>query len=533
MGEPPLTSPEGNAIRTADVLGAFSLASDLATGLHMEHGARACYIGMHIAQEMELSLDQRTDLYYAELLKDAGCTAYTSQLAGSWMADELAAKRDLAFFRNVRNPVDVFSWLLQYVAQGASFPTRATHIMDFLVKGRSFMKEGFESTCQVAGRIAQRLGMPQTVQDALVQVFEQWDGHGMPYGIKSDAIPIISRIVLVTSFLEVFHRVDGRDATKQVALARRGKAFDPSVVDAFLSVAQKESFWTGLEQERVWDTVLSMEPEQSPLQYMTAGKLTDVALALADYADLKSPFQTGRSRRVADLAELIARRMGLPEPETARIYLAALVHDIGIVAVPSFVLNKSPDTLTEAEREQVRLHPYHSERILSKVPALGPIVPLVAAHHEQMDGHGYFRGIRGSQIPLGARIIAVADQFDQLTHDAPEHPAMGLEVALDLMTNDVGSGLWPEAFQALVEELGGAARPSAKARHSQWPAGLTDREVEVLRLAAKGLSRRQIGGRLFVTEGTIRSHLEHIYGKIGVSTRSTASLFAMEHGLLE
>ena len=465
--EPPSTRPEGNVIRTVDLLGAFSLASDLAMGLHMEHGARSCYIGMHIAQEMELPLEQRTDLYYAELLKDAGCTTWTSQLASSWLVDELAAKRDLQFFRNSRNPLDIASWLIKYVAAGAPFLTRATHILDFLVKGRKFMKEGFESTCYVASRIAQRLGMPQAVQDALMQVFEQWDGRGMPYGIKSNAISIISRIVLVTSFLEVFHRVEGRDATKQVAPARRGKAFDPSVVDAFLSVAQKESFWRGLEQERVWDSVLSMEPEQSPYQYMGEAKLIDVVLALADYADLKSPFLAGRSRRVADLAERIARRMGLPEPEATHIYRAALVHDIGIVAVPSFVLNKSQDTLTEAEREQVRLHPYHSERVLSKVPALEPIIPLVAAHHEGMDGRGYYRGLRGSQIPQGARIIAVADRFDELTHDAPDHPAMELERALDLMNHDVGNGLWPEAFQALVEELGGAARPPAKTRHQE------------------------------------------------------------------
>ena len=438
MSEVSSTRPKGNVIRTADLLGAFSLASDLAMGLHMEHGARSCYVGMHIAQEMELPLEQRTNLYYSELLKDAGCTTYTSQLAGAWLVDELAAKRDLQFFRNPRNPLDIASWLIKYVATGAPFPTRATHMLNSMVKGRAFMKEGFESTCIVAARIAQRLGMPKAVQDALMQVFEQWDGHGMPHGIKSKAIPVISRIVLVTSFLEVFHRVEGRDAAKHVALARRGKAFDPSVVDAFLSMAQKESFWEGLEQERVWDSVLSMEPEQSPYKYMGEEKLVDVALALADYADLKSPFLAGRSRRIADLAERIARRMGLPEPEAKHIYLAALVHDIGIVAVPSFVLNKSQDTLTEAEREQVRLHPYHSERILSKVPALEPIIPLVAAHHEEMDGRGYYRGFTGSQIPVGARIIAVADRFEELTHDSPGNPGREQDQAVNVMRQEVG-----------------------------------------------------------------------------------------------
>jgi hypothetical protein len=125
MSEVSSTRPDGNVIRTADLLGAFSLASDLALGMHMEHGARSCYIGMHIAQEMELPLEQRTDLYYAELLKDAGCTTYTSQLAGSWLVDELAAKRDLQFFRDSRNPLDIASWLIKYVAAGTSLPTRA------------------------------------------------------------------------------------------------------------------------------------------------------------------------------------------------------------------------------------------------------------------------------------------------------------------------------------------------------------------------------------------------------------------------
>ena len=366
-----------------------------------------------------------------------------------------------------------------------------------------------------------------------MQVFEQWDGRGMPYGVKSDSISIISRIVLVTSFLEVFHRAEGRDATKDVALARRGKAFDPSVIDAFLSVAQKESFWEGLEQERVWDSVLSMEPEPSPLRYMGEEKLTDVALAMADYADLKSPFQAGRSRRVADLAERIARRMGLPETESTHIYHAALVHDIGIVAVPSFVLNKSEDTLTESEREQVRLHPYHSERVLSKVPALEPIIPLVAAHHERMDGRGYYRGLRGSEIPLGARIIAVADRFDELTHDAPDGRGRESDQAVEVMREEVEGRFSPDVFEVLLEELSGVDRSHRqRTRRQEWPARLTDREVDVLRLIARGLNRRQVAGALFIAEGTVRSHLEHIYDKIGVSSRAAATLFAVEHNLL-
>jgi HD-GYP domain-containing protein (c-di-GMP phosphodiesterase class II) len=366
-----------------------------------------------------------------------------------------------------------------------------------------------------------------------MQVFEQWDGHGLPSGSKSDAIPIISRIVFVTSFLEVFHRVEGREGAKDAALARRGKAFDPSVVDAFLSVTQEENFWTGLEHERVWDTVRSMEPEESPYRYIGEGKLTDIALALADYADLKSPFLAGRSRRVADVAERIGRRMGLGSLQIAAIHQAALVHDIGIVAIPSFVLNKSQDSRTEAEREQVRLHPYHSERVLSKVSALEPLIPLVAAHHEWMDGTGYYRGLRSTQIPLGAQVIAVADRFDELTHVTSDGPAREVDQALSVMCQERGSRLSTDVFQALMEDVSGIERTlRTRTRRQEGPAGLTEREVEVLRLAAKGLNRRQVATALFVSEGTVRSHLEHIYGKIGVSNRSAATLFAIEHDLL-
>jgi HD-GYP domain-containing protein (c-di-GMP phosphodiesterase class II) len=217
----------------------------------------------------------------------------------------------------------------------------------------------------------------------------------------------------------------------------------------------------------------------------------------------------------------------------ANIHRAALVHDIGIVAVPSFLLNKPRNRLAEAEWEQVRLHPYHSERILSKVPALETLIPIVGAHHERMDGQGYHRGLPGAQIPPGARIVAVADRFDELSRDMPDHAALEPDDVVGLMRSEAGADLAPDVFQALVEDLSGVSQATRKkALRQEWPARLTDREVEVLVLIARGLSRRQAAEALVVSEGTIRSHLEHIYTKIGVSNRSAATMFAMEHDLL-
>ena len=528
-----LDDPPPGYMRMVDLLGALSLAADLAVGLPAEHAIRSCHLGMCIADRLQLSEHQRVDLYYAELLMDLGCTAWTSHFAEYIMNDEIAARRELFFYTDRSNPIEVVSWAKDYLAAGRPAHVRTRQLLAFALHGTEDMRDGFRNTCEVAGRFAQRLDMPDAVQTALLSVFEQWDGGG-PNGERGDMVPLISRIVYTTSFLEAFYHIGGRAAAIRLAQQRRGKAFDPSVVDAFLSVASDESFWEDFEQESVWTCVLSREPP-SPHRYIEKEKLEDVALSFADFADLKSRYSAGHSRRVGDLAERVARRMRLPAAEIATVRHAALMHDLGLVAVPSFTLHKPHEQLTQIEREQFRLHPYYAERILSRVPALAHVVPLIAAHHERLDGRGYYRGLSGSQIPLGARIIAVADCFDELTHDTPDHLAIDPDRAQKQMSEEVGSSLCPDAFEALVQELctdGSAPFSTRTSRAPGRPAGLTDREVEILGLLAKGLSRREIAKRLVLSEHTVRHHLEHIYNKAGVSTKVGATLFAVEHDLL-
>ena len=530
----PLVEPPPGYVRIADLLSALSLAADLAVGLPAEHAVRSCYLGMRIADQLNVSLDQRVGLYYAELLMDAGCTAWTSHFASYVINDEIEARRDLYFYTDDHNPIEVVGWLKEYVAPGQPALVRAQQFLNFALHGKESMREGFRNTCEVAGRFAERLGMPEVVQTALVSVFEQWDGRG-PGGIRGEAVPLVSRIVYFTSFVEAFHHIGGREAAIHLAEERRGRAFDPTVVDAFLSIASEEALWETLEQESVLMDVLSMEPT-SPCRYVKEEQLEDVALSFADFADLKSFYSSGHSRRVGDLAERMAEHMRLPEAEVRNIRRAALIHDLGLVAVPSFTLHKPHDQLTQVEWERLRLHPYHAERILARVPVLASVVPLIAAHHERLDGRGYYRGLSGSQIPFGARIIAVADRFDELTHDTPDMPAIDQGAALQRMEDEVGHALCPDAFRLLAEEVqtsGSTFLPRRKNRSPSWPAGLTDREVEIMRLLAKGLSRNEMAKQLVVSEHTIRHHLEHIYTKVGVNTRVGATLFAVEHDLLQ
>lgn len=527
------TAPTG-LLRTADLLGALSLAADLAAGLPAEHAVRACYIGMRVAEQLGLPDEQRADVFYAHLLMDVGCTAWTSQLASTILGDEIEARRAMIFSPDPTSPRAMVGWLTEYVAPGAPAVERLRRGLEFALKGKEFAREGFRNTCEVAHRFAQRLGMSEAVQRALLSVFEQWNGGG-PNALRGDAIPLPSRILYATSFLEAFLATGGREAALRVAEERGGKAFDPTVVDAFLTLSAAPGFWETLEQESVWSVVLAMEPN-SPYRFLPAEKLEDVALAFADFADLKSFYSGGHSRRVADLAQAVALDMALPNAYVATVRRAALVHDVGLVAVPSFTLDRPRHKLTQVEWERLRLHPYHAERILSGIAALATVVPLVAAHHERPDGRGYYRGISGQQIPVGARIIATADTYDELTHESPETAALPAAAALERMRAEGGSGLDAECVAALGRVIGaggsagGAAAPGRARR--QWPAGLTDREVEILKMLTRGLSRKQLAAELHLSEHTVRHHLEHVYGKLGVSTRVAATLFAVEHELL-
>lgn len=526
-------------VRAIDFLAALSLMGDMALALSAGHGVRATYIGTHIGRELSLSSDEQADLFYACLLTDAGCTAWASQAAAAILGDDMTARRELFFFTDPADPRDMLKWLTQYIAAGQRVSIRFKRVMDFSIRGRRFMVEALQNTSQVAARFAGRLDRSPRVQEALRFAFERWDGSG-PRGTVRESIPVISRITYAAIFLEVFHGVGGRGAAIDLSRARRGKDLDPLVADAFAHVAGKESFWQGLESESIWADVRDMEPE-SPYRYFNTERLDEAASAFGDFADLKSFYSGGHSRRVAAHSETLAATMGI-DGDSATVRRAALLHDVGLVAIPSFILHKPIERLSDAEWEMMRLHPYHAERILSRAAVFSDLCPIVAAHHEQPDGRGYFRGLHKSDIPNAARILAVADRFDELTHEGPGRKALSADVALEVMNREVNTRLSADALEALRDSLehGLPEEPSGVpeaavlecSARSVWPAGLTDREIDVLRVLATGASRQQMAKRLSVSEHTVRHHLEHIYAKIDVKTRVEATLFAIEHGLL-
>lgn len=517
-------------IRTEEVIGALSLAADLSMGLPAEHALRSCSMGMQLARHLELPPREQVELYYATLLVDAGCTAWASRLASMLRSDENPARQDLLFNIDPRSPREQLRWLARHTAPADPLPSRVRLMLQLLVHRKSNAREGFRDAFEVARRFAERLGMPEGVQDSLRGLVEHWDIDGPAPAARTD-IPLLSRVVFLSIVLENVHRSGGRDAAERVAKERAGTLFDARLVDAFLELSRSAAFWSPLEESQsVWDHVQGLEPE-SELRYVPAERLPGVAESFADFVDLKAPHTVGHSRRVADLAGRIARRMMLPPAQIANIRVAALTHDLGLVAMPSFTLCKPQAALTAAEWEACRMHPYYGERILSRIPAMRNAAALVAAHHEREDGGGYYQGLAGARIPRGARVIAAADRFDELTHDAPGRSAVKPASALAAMRREDTGSLWSACVECLAEEVG--ASPAHRARRgARGPAGLTPREVEVLQTLCTGVSTRELARQLHISESTARHHLEHIYGKIGVTTRSAAVLFALEQGLL-
>jgi len=324
--------------------------------------------------------------------------------------------------------------------------------------------------------------------------------------------------------IEAFHHTGGIDAAVEVATSRRGTQFDPDLVDLFC--AAPGIFVEGLDSFQAWDQVIELDPRLG--EHLTVAQLDTALEALGDFADLKSPFRLGHARGVADLAAEAGRVMGMGDDEVADLRRAAAIHDIGMVGVPSGVWDATePWTLAQSER--ARTHPYLTERMFARVPSLRPIVACAAQHHERLDGSGYPHGLVAGALAPPARVLAAADVYHALREDRPHRPAFAAEPAASMLRDEVRDGrLDAGAVDAVLRAAGHRVT-----RRAVLPAGLTRREADVLVLLARGRSNPQIATALSISRKTVSSHLEHIYTKLGVTTRTEAALFAMQHGLVD
>ncbi len=516
-----MASERGGGLRLAELVAAFSLATDLGMGQPMEHVLRAWRIAAGLGEQMGLDAQQRADLYYVALLAWVGCVADTYEVA-TWFGDDIAFRADSYEVDLAGLPM--LGFMLRHVGAGAPTLQRLRLAGSLVATRGQAVRRGLISHCISTAQLADRLDLGPTVREPLKQMFARYDGTGVPSDIGGDDIALSIRLFHVADIVEVHYQQRGIDAARAVARERRGKQFDPTIVDAFCACAPELLEATAGDV----DWLALIDDERYLRDELTEPEIDNALEAFADFTDLRSPFLAGHSRGVADLAADAARELGLPEPEIVATRRAGLVHDLGRHGVPGTVWDK-PGSLTTAERERVRLHTYYTERMLARPALLARLGAIACAHHERLDGSGYHRALAGTSLGMASRVLAAADVFHAMTEPRPHRAALGAEDAARELRAEVRAGhLDGEAADAVLASSGQARR-----KRRSGPAGLTPRELEVLNLIARGASNRQVARTLGITPKTAGTHIERIYTKIGASTRSTATLFAMQHGLID
>jgi HD-GYP domain-containing protein (c-di-GMP phosphodiesterase class II) len=506
----------------AELVALLSLGTDLGLGQPMEHMVRACLVALRLAEDLGLDESQRTVVYYSGLLAWVGCHTDAYEQA-KWLGDDLAAKCDAHYGYDLGRVGPATAFMLKHIG-GAGRPLleRARVAVGFLGDGRRSLAALAENHYLATDELARRLGLGEDVREALRQSYERWDGKGA-FGLKGAEVVMASRLINLADVVEVFRRTGGVDAAVAVARERSGTQFDPELVGIFCDRAPM--LFSDLDDATSWDLVIDAEPSLG--QPLPPGQLDEALEAIGEFAELKSAWRMGHATAVAELAAEAARTAGLTAADVTSLRRSALVEDLGHLGVSNAIWDKQ-GPLSPSEVERVRLHPYLTERMLSFSPSLAPLGTLAALHHERLDGSGYPRGLSGDAIAPAGRVLAAADVYQALTENRPHRPARSPEAAASQLRGEVAARrLDGDAADAVLRAAGHRVR-----RRKEWPSGLTSREIEVLRLIARGLSNKEIARALHVSSKTAGTHVEHIYAKIGASNRAQATVFAMRHGLM-
>jgi HD-GYP domain-containing protein (c-di-GMP phosphodiesterase class II) len=513
--------PDKERVRAAEVIAAACLATDLGMGFPFEHGLHATLVTCRLAERLAVDPETAAEAFYVSLLMYSGCTTdsdIASGIFGGSRTENMTPRQFGSALESLRGVIralpDPDSGVLN---SGLEIATR-------LPKAARFRRTHFAALCEVAVMLSERLGLPKSINALFADLTERWDGNGVLGRKAGDDIPIALRIATVARDAAYQTVIGGEEHAARVIRERAGHAFDPEIAETFSNSAS-EMLWTGENASTVWDSVLAAEPAP---QLTLDSEGVDRALgALGDFADLVSPSLVGHSFGVAQLADAAAIAVGMAEDEVTRVRRAGMIHDIGRVATHPRTWQKS-GTLTADEWEQVRLHAYHTERVFNRSPVLAPVAAIACRHHERMDGSGYHRGLNANSLEPASRLLAAADAFHAMTEPRDHRPPMPLAEAAAILREESAAGHHDGEMVAAVLRAAGQ-QTSAVER----PAGLTEREAQVIRLLARGLQTKQVAHALDISAKTADRHIQNVYRKIGVSTRAAATLYASEHGLVQ
>lgn len=509
-----------SGVRTAELIGAISMATDLAMGFPLEHGLQSSVIAARLCDRLDVDRETASQAYFLSLLFYVGCNA-PAEVGWDVFGDDDSLITYASPFR-FGSRAEMARGMMRAVAP----PTAPAHIRVWRVSRHlPELAIGFagvvDATCEVARMLTDELGLGPPVSNLVAFESVRWDGKGFPGGVAGDEIPLAVRIAHVARDAAFQLILGDVEFVSDVIGRRAAQAFDPVVARTF---TQDAAGILDLESELpLWDLALGCEPK--PWSMLDGGAIDRALAAMGHFTDMSIPEFVGHSSGVATTCLAAAQVLSFDSADSLTVHRAALVHDLGRAAVPIRIWSKRR-SLTLDDWERIRLHAYHTERILTQSPFLSDLVPVAGFHHERVDGTGYHRGVGVSSMERPARVLAAADAYHAMTEPRPHRPALSRGAAAEMLAGEAKAGrLDPEAVAAVLEG-GGHSAASVP-----WPAGLTEREIQVVRHLARGLQTKQIARALEISPKTVDFHIQSAYRKMGVSTRAGATLFAMQHGL--
>jgi len=508
--------------RFRDLLAVIARAADAGMGMPDDHALRGAIIAHALALAAGLSAREARDAAFVSLLRFAGCVA-ESDLAAATVGDEVKMRGGMYGQAHFSEPREMLAYLWRFAGQDGRGLPRQLLTFARILGGMRSMFESPVAHCEVDEQIATRLGLDDGLREALCQAFECWNGAGVPGKLKGEAIRPAARVVVAADEIEAAHRLTGVDGAVAIVKRRTGRALDPRLCEVF--AARAAEICAPLQATSLSATfgalALADEPPADDAAIEAACEV------LGDVADLKCQYTRGHSRGVAELAVRAAALVRVPSELRATLRRAALLHDVGRVVVTASIWDKA-GPLSDAETDRVRLHTLMTERILSAAPVLAEEAELAALAHERLDGRGYHRRLPAVGLTVAARVLAAADVYQALTSARPHRAALPAARAVAVLRDEASAGrLDGETVEAVLAAAGERPAPQPRA-----PAGLTEREIEVLRLVARGLTNKQVATELRIAVKTAGNHVQSTLGKIGVRTRSAAAMFAMRNGLV-
>jgi HD-GYP domain-containing protein (c-di-GMP phosphodiesterase class II) len=522
---PPETRPRPAqpAVRAAEVVGALSVATDLGTGQPLEHALRTAILAVRLGELAAFSGNELVDAYYLSLLHSFGCTSdATEQL--ELFGDDIEPRARLALIDG-GNPEEIGAFLIEVVGSGQAPEVREAMVASALEHAVEIGRSTFALHCEVAQRFAAWLGFGPSLISDLAFVFERWDGNGFPGAVAGEDIALPTRVLHVARDISVFLSAESRDRAREVIETRAGGAYDPRL--AALAVDHFDQLLDGIDDALIFEQAVAAEPP--PKRWLSDEEIDTAFRVLGTFIDLKSYWLRGHSEGTSELAEAAAWRLGLDAEDVCAVRRAAFALDLGRVAISNAIWEKrGPLSLSDWER--VRLHTHFTERAFSHAPTLAEIGALAGTHHERLNGAGYHRQTTAGGLSRTARILAAADSYQAMREPRPHRPALDASAVEGELLREAAEGrLCPEAVDAV---LAAAGHRVAK-RPRELPAGLTARELDVLRELVLGKTNKEISEALGITVKTVGTHIQHIYLKTDVRTRAAATVWAFEHSLVE